>query len=133
MAEEDKSKPVKDFRAGNIQASIWRNEVEKEGQTVIRHSVRIQKQFKNDGGDYQETPYYFPDDLPKLILVAQRAFEFITLKESKDAGESVPVQRSGRVMDSATARLPSWWTGLFFDERSRSSPVDMPLQWPKNG
>lgn len=91
MSQQDKSKPIKDFRSGNIQASIWRNEAEKDGQTVVRHSVRIQKQFRNDGGDYQETNYYFRDDIPKLILVAQKAFEFIALSESKEAEEPVPV------------------------------------------
>jgi len=88
---QEKSKPIKDFRSGNIQASIWRNEVDKDGQTVVRHSVRIQKQFRNDEGDYQETNYYFRDDIPRLILVAQKAFEFISLSESKEAEESIPV------------------------------------------
>ena len=46
---------------------------------------------RKEDGDYENTDYYFPNDLPKLILVAQDAFRFITLKESKDAGESVPV------------------------------------------
>jgi hypothetical protein len=88
---QEKSKPIKNFRSGNIQASIWRNEVEKEGQIVVRHSVRIQKQFRKDEGDYQETNYYFRDDIPRLILVAQKAFEFISLSESKEAEESMPV------------------------------------------
>ena len=91
MSQQDKSKPIKNFRSGNIQASIWRNDVDKEGQTVVRHSVRIQKQFRNDDGDYQETNYYFRDDIPRLILVAQKAFEFISLSESKEAEESMPV------------------------------------------
>ena len=91
MSEQNKEKPIKDFRTGGIQASVWRNEVEKNGQTVVRHSVRIQKQFRKDDGDYQETDYYFRDDLLKLILVAQKAFEFIALSESKDAEELVPV------------------------------------------
>jgi hypothetical protein len=91
MTEQNKGKPIKDFRSGNIQASVWRNEVDKDGQTVVRHSVRIQKQFRKEDGDYQDTNYYFRDDLPKLILVAQKSFEFIALRESKDAEESVPV------------------------------------------
>jgi hypothetical protein len=91
MSQENSTKPIKDFRAGNIQASVWRNEVDKKGQTVVRHSVRIQKQYRNDDGDYQETNYFFRDDLPKLILVSQKAFEFISLNESKEAEESVPV------------------------------------------
>jgi hypothetical protein len=88
---QDKSKPIKNFRSGNIQASIWRNEVDKDGQTVVRHSVRIQKQFRDDDGDYKESNYYFRDDIPKLILVAQKAFEFISLSESKEAEESIAV------------------------------------------
>jgi len=91
MSQQNDSKPVKDFRSGGIQASVWRNEVERNGQTVVRHSVRIQKQFRTEGGDYENTDYYFRDDLPKLILVAQKAFEYIALKESKDAEESIPV------------------------------------------
>ena len=91
MTEQDKSKPIKDFRAGGVQASVWRKEVDKNGQTVVRHSVRIQKQFRKEDGDYENTEYYFRDDLPKLILVAQKAFEYIALKESQDAEESIPV------------------------------------------
>jgi len=91
MSEQDNSKPIKDFRAGNIKASVWRNEVDKDGHTVVRHSVRIQKQYRNKDGDYESTEYYFRDDLPRLILVAQKAFEFISLKETKDFEEAVPV------------------------------------------
>jgi len=91
VQQNDKTKPIKSFKAGNIEASIWRNEVQQQdGQTRIRHSTRIQKQFKNEKGDYENTEYYFPDDLPKLLLVAQKAFEFIALTESKDT-EDVPV------------------------------------------
>ena len=31
------------------------------------------------------------DDLPKLILVAQKAYEFISLKESKENEEQIPI------------------------------------------
>ncbi len=75
-------RPVKSYRVGGIQASIWRNEKERDGQTVLQDSVRIQKQFRNDEGDYQNTDYFFPDDLPKLQLVAQKAYEYIKLRES---------------------------------------------------
>ena len=89
MAKENK--PIKDFRAGNIQAGIWRNEVEKDGQTVVRHCVHVQKRFRKDDGSYENTDYFFPDDLPRLALVAQKAYEYIILSESKDAEDAVPV------------------------------------------
>jgi hypothetical protein len=91
MSEQNRTKPVKDFRAGNIQASIWKNEVQQQGQTVVRHSVRIQKQFRKEDGSYEDTLYYFRDDLPRLALVAQKAYEFIVLRESSEPEEEIPV------------------------------------------
>ncbi|MHB9071260.1 MAG: hypothetical protein ACYC54_12950 [Sedimentisphaerales bacterium] len=87
---EQNSKPIKSFKAGSIEASIWKQEVKKNGQTVIGHSVRIQKQFRNKDKNYEKTDYYFRDDLPKLILVAQKAFDFIALGTAADAEEETP-------------------------------------------
>jgi hypothetical protein len=81
---QQNNKPVKDFKAGHCQASIWRQETEKNGQTVIRHSIKLQKQFKNDKGEWQSTDYFFPEDLPKIELVIRKAFEYVSLKESTD-------------------------------------------------
>jgi hypothetical protein len=83
MSQQANSKPIKDFRAGNIQASIWRNEAKKDGQTVVRYSARIQKRYrKKENGNYENTDYFFPDDLPRLAVVTQKAFEYIILTES---------------------------------------------------
>ena len=90
MAQE-KSKPVKDFRVGTISGAVFRNEVQRDGNTIIRHSVKIQKQFRKDGGQWQNTDYYFPEDLPKLQLVTAECFKYISLTESKDSEEQTPV------------------------------------------
>jgi hypothetical protein len=74
-------KPIKDFRAGGIQASVWKKEVPKDGRTVIQYSVKIEKRYRKKDGEYQSTDYYFADDLPKLILAAQKAYEYIALTE----------------------------------------------------
>ena len=89
---QEKSKPVKDFRVGTISGAIFRNEVQRDGNTVIRYSVKIQKQFrKKDEKQWQNTDYYFPEDLPKLQLVTAKCFEYISLTESKDSDEQAPV------------------------------------------
>jgi len=88
MSQQKNSKPVKSFKAGTIQASIWRKETEKDGQTVVQYSVRIQKQYKNDKDEWQNTDYYFPEELAKLESVVRKAFDFISVKESKEAEES---------------------------------------------
>lgn len=89
---EQNNQPVKTFQSGPISASVWRNEdVQSDGTTRVKYSVRFQKRFCNKDGQWQNSDYYFPEDLPKLQLVVAKAFEFISLKESKDPEESVPV------------------------------------------
>ena len=84
------NKPIKSFKAGGIEASIWKTQTDVNGQTVTRYSVKIQKQFRNKNKKYERTDYFFADDLPRLLLVTQKAFEFITLHESETANEEIP-------------------------------------------
>ena len=89
MAKQN-TKPIKNFRAGSIQASIWRKKVEKHGRAVAQFSVRVQKRFRKEDGSYENTDYFFPDDLPRLVLVAQKAYEYIALTQSKEPEDAVP-------------------------------------------
>ena len=74
--------PVKEFRAGNIKAAVWQNEVEQNGNKVVRHSITHQKRYRDKTtGEWKTSTSYFPDDIPKLRLVLQEAYAFIVLKE----------------------------------------------------
>ncbi len=84
MAQQANAAPIKEFRAGGIRAAIWRNEVLQDNKTVVRFSTKIEKRYRNKQTDeWQSTDQYFPEDLPKLALVATKAFEFVSLKESE--------------------------------------------------
>ncbi len=83
----NQNKPVESFRAGHVSAAIWRSEEQRDGQTVVKHSVRIQNQYKKDG-EYQDTDYYFDHDLADLELVTRKAREFIRIrKRETDNGD----------------------------------------------
>ena len=74
-------KPEKLFRAGTIQASIWRDEHLDNGRVVVRHNVKFQKRYL--GRKTQRKRYttcFLPDDLPRLRLVSERAFEYLVLR-----------------------------------------------------
>lgn len=75
-----KKKPIKVFRAGNVCASIWCTEVQKNGHTVKRFSVRVQRRFKKQDGRYADAMYWWPQDLPRIVLVTQKAYEHIALQ-----------------------------------------------------
>ena len=88
-----KEAPVRTYRAGGVSAAVWRNESEKDGRTVVAYSVRFQKRFrKND--EWQNSDYYFPEDLPKLQLVAAKAFEFVSLKDRVGGGFTAPASHT---------------------------------------
>ena len=40
--QNNKQKPEAEFRAGGVSASVWRNELQQDGEIRIRHSVRVQ-------------------------------------------------------------------------------------------
>ncbi len=82
---QQKQSPIKEFRAGNIKAAIWKDQREDQGRTTVAFSVKIQKRFFDKAAqDWRETDYFFPNELPRLCLVAEKAFEHIALQESED-------------------------------------------------
>jgi len=76
------NKPAKSFRAGHVRAAIWQRAEQRDGQTVLKYSVRIQKQYKKDG-EYLDTNYYFDDELADLELVTRKVREFVRIHESE--------------------------------------------------
>jgi len=77
-------KPTKEFRAGTIKAAVWKEQQEDAGRATVRYSVKIEKRYFDEASkEWRNTDYFFANDLPRLRLVAERAFEFIVLHESE--------------------------------------------------
>ena len=82
MAQQTQ-KRTKEFRAGAIKAAVWKEQREEGGRSTIRYSVKIEKRYFDEASkEWRNTDYFFANDLPRLRLVAERAFEFIALEES---------------------------------------------------
>ena len=73
--------PIQEFRAGGVKAAIWKREVQKDNRTVVEYSVKITRSYRDKQNEWHESDTYFPHDIPKLILVAQKAYEFVFLKQ----------------------------------------------------
>jgi hypothetical protein len=81
MPNNETNQPVAEFRAGTIVAAIWESSTVINGKTVPQHSVRIQKRYRDErSGEWKSTTYFRPDDLPKLVLVASKVYEHVTLR-----------------------------------------------------
>ena len=78
------NKPQKEFRAGGVKAAVWSSDTVHEGRNVTKYSIRIGKRYCDQNGSWKDSDYFFPDDLPKLQLVAAKAFEYTVLKQSEE-------------------------------------------------
>ncbi|HIE50319.1 MAG TPA: hypothetical protein EYP85_01050 [Armatimonadetes bacterium] len=81
------NRPKHEFRAGLVQATIWENRAEREGEVVTYYRVEIKRSYQDQEGNWQDTHYFRPSDLPRVALVANKAYEYLTLRERRPEQE----------------------------------------------
>ncbi len=89
MANESK-KPVKKFKAGAIDAAVWRNAniQTKDGGEIATYSVSLERRYKDKAGEWKGTNLFRMNDIPKASLVLVKAYEFITMHaDEEDSAE----------------------------------------------
>lgn len=72
--------PVKQFKSGSIQVSIWEN-MSKAGHEF--ESISLDKRYKDSNGEWKSSHSFKVSDLPKAIICLQKAFEFLSLREDE--------------------------------------------------
>lgn len=82
MSTSPANQPVKEFRARNISLAIWQNEGIRHGQPVTLHSVTLNKRYYDKETDeWKDSSSFFPDDLPRLRLLLDKAYEHLLLRD----------------------------------------------------
>jgi hypothetical protein len=79
-------KPEKTFKLGAVRASIFRNTIVKNGQSIPLPKVVIEVRYKDKTGQWKGTNSLSLNDLPKTILALQKAYEY--LMEHKQPGQA---------------------------------------------
>ncbi len=77
------AEPEKTFNQGSCRAAIFANEIKQNGKTAIFRNVAIQKRYKDKDGNWQNTNSFGVNDLPKLVLIATKAYDYLTLKKEE--------------------------------------------------
>ena len=70
------NKPYKKIRAGQISATIWKNEAEKEGKKFDAFSIQFTKSYgveENGQTVWKDTNNLQPNDLAKALIVLKEA------------------------------------------------------------
>lgn len=78
----NKKRPEKKFKAGPISATIWSNEGKNDkGEVVQFKSVSFDRNYMDKDGNWQTTNSLRAGDLPRAMLVLQKAYEYLTLHD----------------------------------------------------
>ena len=70
--------PEKVLKAGSCFASVFVNEIVKDGTVRQMRTVAFAKRSLDKDGNWQSTTSLSVNDLPKAVLVLQKAFEYLT-------------------------------------------------------
>jgi hypothetical protein len=76
--------PGKKYRAGAISATVWKNKGQRaNGEETEYKTVSIERCYTDKEGNWQTTNSLRTNDLPKAVVVLQKAYEYIVLNEQE--------------------------------------------------
>jgi len=75
------NKPEKVFQHGAVKVAIFANEREKDGRFFTVKSVSFQKLYRDRDGILKTTGSLDVDDLPKAVVVLQKAYDYLTVRQ----------------------------------------------------
>jgi len=79
--------PEKKIRAGAVSATVWLNKGKTAaGEDTEYRTVAVERSYLDKEGKWQSTNSLRVNDLPKMAVVAQRAYEYLVLTEQDPKG-----------------------------------------------
>ncbi len=83
-----KKLPEKKFRASAVSATIWLNHgKDSEGKETKYKTVSFERSYMDKDGNWQTTNSLRTSDLPKAILVLNKAYEYLSLTDEEHTDE----------------------------------------------
>jgi hypothetical protein len=73
------------FRHGCCSASIFNNEYKRGDETFSVRNVNFQRAYRDNKGAWQHTNSLKVNDLPKAVLVLNKAYEYMTSNGQAEA------------------------------------------------
>ena len=92
QSENLKNAPEKKFSTGVISATVWKNSgTSKEGSPTEYKTITLQRRYTDKDGKWQSTNSLRINDLPRAVLVLNKAYEYIVLKEQTDSSDKAQI------------------------------------------
>lgn len=84
MVEKEKKMPEKKFSTGAISATVWENKGKIDGKETTFKTVSFQRRYKDKEDEWQTTNTLRINDLPKAVLVLNKAYEYLVSKSEEN-------------------------------------------------
>ncbi len=89
----EKNRPEKKIRAGGVSATIWANEgLNKAGEKVTYRTISVERNYKDKEDNWKSTNSLRVGDLPKAVLVMNKAYEYLMIKETSSTESSNDIE-----------------------------------------
>lgn len=75
------AQPEKVFKQGSCSASIFSNEIQRNGRSIEIPKVSFQKRYKDKDGNWKTSSSLDLNDLPKAVICLSKAYDFLTSRE----------------------------------------------------
>ena len=83
------AKPVAKFKAGQISAAIWENDITVKGRQVTMLKATIQRRYKDKDGQWKSGGNFGRNEIPLAIYCLQKSFEHMIEGQKDDENGSV--------------------------------------------
>jgi len=78
-------RPVAKFRAGQVSAAIWENEVTtKAGKKVTMLKATVERRYKDRDGQWKSSGSFSRSEIPLAVYCLQKSFEHIVEGQKDD-------------------------------------------------
>ena len=77
-------KPEQRFKCGALEAAVFENEISKGGAKAKIKKVSFQKRYKAADGEWKSTTSLDANDIPKAVLVLNKAYEYLLMGNGAD-------------------------------------------------
>jgi hypothetical protein len=85
---EEKNQPETRFRAGAVSATVWLNQVKRQnGETGAYRTVSLDRRYKDKDGNWKSSGSLRASDLPRAVLVLNKAFEYVAMSKDSSADD----------------------------------------------
>ena len=81
-------KPVSKFKAGQVSAAIWENQVRVKGKAVTMLKATVQRRYKDKDGNWKSSQSFSRNEIPLAIYCLQKCFEAMLGESDSDNGNN---------------------------------------------